>query len=392
MNDNKTGNYYQSSSFILKIARYIVILGLIVFLICCILIYRNDITIENIQFLTKYITLNDGSSHYYDEEFQVNTTSSSNIFMLRDNVAIVDKTGIALYELSGSKLFNYSYSYSSPATVCDLHNILIHDIEGNELSIFNSFSRVYSQKYNYGVRCADINEKGFAIITGEKGYRSALIAYNDNYNEYFRWLSEDNYLSALSLSPNGRNIAVSTVKTDNGSYKCSVKIFDTTKDEPIHTTDDFDELPLYLSYSQNGKNIYVITDSSIKFYTSTLDEITSHKFNQSKIKDYYTSNDMIIFSELNNLSGNSTKLTGFNCEGDRLFEININDDISDVAIGKTELYALGIDGVYKYSANQDGKYEMSALVPISKRYNSILCDSEDNCYITSDSSVIRVEF
>lgn len=392
MNSNKTGNYYHKSSFALKISRYLVILLFIIFLISCTLIYRNDITVENIQFLAKYITLNDGSSHYYKDEFPISASKSSDIFMLRDNVAIVDKSGIALYELSGSKLFNYSYSYSSPACVRDTHNILIHDIKGNELSIFNSFSRVFSQKYPYSVKCADINEKGFAVITGEKGYRSALIVYNDSFKEQFRWLSEENYLSAIALSPSGNTVAVSAVKSENGLYNCCVKIFDISKEDPVYTSTEFDELPLNIKYSEDGKNLYVITDSGIHFYDLKLNEISYYKFNQSKIEKYYTHEDMILLCELNNLSGNSVTVIALDFNGNKLFEFNINDTIHDIALGSSKIFALGTDCIYKYEYDSDKSCKLESYITLNEQYNSILCDSEENCYVTNESSVIKVNF
>ena len=393
MTENKTGAYYQKSSFILKITRYIVVLIFIVMLISCTLIYRNDITIENIQFLAKFITLNDGSSHYYNREFQINTTKNSDVFMLRDNVAIVDKTGIALHELSGSKLFNYTFSYSTPVAVKDTHNILIHDVEGNELSIFNSFSKVFTQKYPYSVRSADINNKGFAVITGEKGYRSALIVYNENFKEYFKWLSEENYLSSVTLSPNGKNTAVTTVKADNGSYKSSVRVFDTSKENPTHVSEEFDELPIYISYSENGKNIYVITDSCIRFYSSSLEEKASYKFNQSKIANYHTHDDLILFTEYNNLLGNSTTITIYKTDGTKISDINVNDSVRDIAFGDDTIYALGLDCVFRYKySNENNGYKEDGVIPLDEQYSHILCDSENECYIASESTVSRVDF
>lgn len=391
--DNKSlGSYYKKSAFALKLLRYAVILIFIIFLISCTLIYRNDITVENIQFLAKYITLGGGSSRYYDSEFSINAYDDSEIFMLRDNVAIVGNTGIALHELSGNKLFNYTYSYSTPAFVSDDHNILVYDIDGNELSIFNSFSRVYSQKYPYSVKCADINEKGFAVITSDRGYRSALIIYNSSFDEIYRWLSEENYLSALSLSPNGRNAAVATVRSDGGAYKCGIRVLNTSKEEPEYISEEFDELPVFLRYSQNGRQLYAITDSAIHFYNSDLTEITQHKFNQSKINNFYTYEDLVFITESNNLSGNSVTLTGFDTSGNEVVSINISDEVHDVAIVNDKIYTLGNDCVYRYTFGEQNKGSSDGYVMLTEQYNSILCDSDENCYFASNSSVVKAEF
>lgn len=392
MNRNALVNYYRKASFVLKIIRYLLTLIFIFFLISCTLIFRKDITVENIQLLAKYVSLGGGSSRHYEESIPINASDGADIFMLRDNIAVADKTGISLYDLSGDKLFNYRFSYSKHATVNDSHNILVYDIKGNEISIFNSFSRVFSQKYPYSVRCADINEKGFAVITGEKGYRSALIVYNDNFKEQFRWLSEDNYLTSISLSPDGKKVAVATAKSEDGIYKCGIRIFDIKEEEPCAVSGYFDELPIYISYSSDGENLYAVTDSGIIFCNSELKKTNYRKFNQSKIDSYHICDDVIVLCEVNNLSESSMTVTAFDNLGEKKFEFNVNDKVCDTVVKNDFAFVLGNDCVYKYKIHDNGTCTLVAYATISKPFGTVLCDSEGNCYIAGKSEIVRVDF
>ena len=146
MNNTEPEKYYQKAALAVKITRYIATFLFIVFVLSCIFIFRSDITVENIQYLMKYADFYDNTEVPDSAEISVNADSESHVFMLRDNLAVVSRSGIGLYEFSGKKLFNYSLAYSDPGVSSDGRDILVYDITGNEISIFNSFSRVYSQK------------------------------------------------------------------------------------------------------------------------------------------------------------------------------------------------------------------------------------------------------
>ncbi len=390
--NNKISNYYNNSSFAVKLIRYFVTFAFILFLLSCILIFRKDITIENIQLLTKYMSLTEYASHTYEDEFSITASDSSDITMLRDNLAIVGNNNISLYELSGQKLFSYNYSFSSPAFVSDDRNILVYDIQGSELTIFNSFSRVFSQKYPYSVKCADINDSGFAVVSNEKTYRSSLLVYNSSYKEVFKWLSADNYITAIVLSDSGRNVVATTTSSSEGSYNSNIKIFSTNSSDAVHTAHLGDELPLSVGYSDNELAIYVITDSSIKFFDSNLNEISVYKFNQSKIEKYYDDESLIVLTERNNLSGNSMSLIGLTKNGDDAFNLNVRDEIVDISIGKNKIFALGEHSVFEFSKNADGRYTQSGVRAISEKYTSVVSDTSDNCYICTNSSVTQITF
>jgi len=381
---NQLEEYYRRSSNALRLVRYIVLLIFILFLLSCIFLFRNDITLDNIQYLMKYADFYGSSDTNDTSDISISADSESQMLMLRDNLAVISKSGIGLYEFSGRKLFNYNFSYSNPGIAYDDRNILVYDISGTEISIFNSFSRVYSQKYPYSVKSGCINDSGFAIVTNEKTYRSGVIAYNSKYEEVFRWMSADRYVSALALNDIGTRLACCAVTSQNGVYDTKIIIYDLTSGEVDSEISLSDELPLKIVYSEDSSRIILITDSMIHFYNTKLEDEKTYKYNQSKIDKYFLSDRMVVISESNNLSGNSMTLIGFDYSGQQLFSENADSKVSDISIGKDMLYALSPQYVYCYAINDDLSVEPEGKFATGSQYRHILSDSSDR-YIVADT-------
>ena len=399
MNDNKNlKNYYRKSSFVLKITRYVVTLLFIFFIIFTILLFGKDVTIENVQLLSKFISINDGSSLFYTDEFTVTASDDSESFMLRDNLGIVNGNNFSLYYLSGQKLFSYDLSYAFPAVLFNEHNILIYDIGGNKASIYNSFSKIKSFDFDFPIINAYITKDHLAFVTADDSNKSVITVYEyvsskNNYIEVYKYFSSENYVTSVSLSSSGEHLLVTYADSLSGSFNCSVSVFDIYSDSstPVHSAKISDELVLNACFT-NKSEIYVITDSGIVFYNSSLEEINKFTFNQSKTSSYFVNDDMIMVTERNNLSGNSMLLNGIDFSGNVLFSINADDEIHDISFGKDKFFALGEDGIYEYSADKDEGFKRSGVYLSNTRFNSIVTDTDNNCYVVGNSYVKRITF
>lgn len=385
-NQNKPSEYYQKASFALKITRYCVLLLFITFIIIVMFTMRSSITLDNLQYLMKYADFYDPVSSQEDAEFSISTTTDSSFFALRNNLAVVSRNGIGMYDFSGRKLFNYGFSYSSPAAVCDDRNILVYDIEGTEISIFNSFSRLYTQKFPNSVKAAAINQNGFAVITSEKSYRSGVIVFNDNYKEIFRWMSSDMFLTAVELDKTASKVICSAVKANDGAYETVIYMYDTTNGTVLHQLQLADELPVAIKYSSLGDKIIVVTDSMIYFCSDQLNINSSYKFNQSKINNYVIENDSIVISENTSVSGNSMQVFAFDFNGKQFFTDKLPIKINDLSMSSDVLYAVGDEQLYAYKLGKDNNFN-KYIFNTNSNFKTVLSDSE-NRFILANSKIV----
>lgn len=394
---NKNSDYYQHSAFVLRIFKYISILLFVVFLISCIVIFRKDITLENMQLLAKFINI-DVSSSVHAEEFSTTANDESDVVMLRDNLAVINKNNISLYDLTGQKLFSYNISLSSPAVVNDNHSIVVHDIDGNTLTVFNSFSKIKDFKYSGNVLSADVNDNYISVITEDETFNSLLKVYCYDYHERdfidMYTLKSSHFLTSSAISHSGRFIVAASVESSKGSYKSSVNLYDTTSNSstPISSYSIKNELPVKVGFADNNATVFVITDSAIHFLSDKFESSNVFRFNQSKVEKYYESDEMLIITEHNNLSGNSVLLTALSKYGDVIFEINISDEIYDIAIGKNKVFALGKQSIYEITKNKDDVFKITNASALSTRYFGIVCDTSDNCFVIGDAFVTKVNF
>ena len=303
-----------------------------------------------------------------------------------------------MYDLSGQKLFNYNFSFSSPAVVNDDHSILVYDIKGNMLTVFNSFSKIKDFKYSGNVLSAYVNDNFFTVITQDESFASLLRLYAYDYHErdYIETftLKSSNFLTSSAVTHNGKFVIASSTSSNEGSYYSNVSIYDasTSSTTPKHSTEIINEMPIKTGFAPDNASSYVITDSAVHFFNDDLEASSIYRFNQSKIESFYEDDDIIILAERNNLSGNSVMLVALNKYGDSLFSINISDEIFDISIGKNAIFALGKKGVYKISQDGDEKYGVSGMYELATKYVHIICDTDDNCYILNDTYVRKVDF
>ncbi len=387
--ENNLSEYYRKASGVIRIIRYCTLLLFILFLITIMFSYRNSITLDNLQYLMKYADLYSSSQGEDASEISISSNSDSQYLMLRNNLCVVSRNGVDMYDFTNGKLFNYSFSYSYPAFVNDDRNVLVYDIEGTEISIFNSFSKVYTQKYPYSVKAAAINKSGFAVVTNEESYRSGVIVYNDKYKEVFRWMTHDKYVTTLDISKDASFVVCSAVNADDGGYDSSILLYNTITGKCVNQLRLSDELPISIKYSPDSKRIIIITDSMVYFYDSGLQKGTTYKFNQSKVNEFKVLGDKLILTQNTSISGNSMLILGFDFSGNNIFSIETTLKIDDVAICDNYLYAIGEQKLCVYEFSENYEIRNLDILLTDSLYESVLADSENRFIITNSKKAQR---
>lgn len=88
-----------------------------VFSVFCIGFFKDNITIDNLRYLIKYIDLSSSDSSPSKTEISISTDESSEFFMLGKDLAVVSNSGVGLYGFSGNKLYQYDHTYASCAAL-----------------------------------------------------------------------------------------------------------------------------------------------------------------------------------------------------------------------------------------------------------------------------------
>ena len=209
-----TNEYYFSLSQRFKLAKYVVFLSLILFIVFMVTGYGEEITVENLRYLLKYMDTQQGSVSENYTDFRYDVVDGADFHLYKGDLVVSGTDGFDIYDINGKHILNAKYEYLNPTLLVSEQYILVYDLGGNSFSLYNSFGLLYEETLNYPIGCASIGDTGnFLIVTRAKEYRSVVYCYNKDFKRIYSWHSSDKYVLSATMDPLGPQfvIAASTV-------------------------------------------------------------------------------------------------------------------------------------------------------------------------------------
>ena len=141
------GAYYRRAALVLKLIRFAVLLGFVVFAVFCIGFFKDNITVDNLRYLLKYLDLSAADNTPSDAEITLDNSGGTAFALVGNDLAVLDKNGISLYDFAGNKLYRYDMPLASPAMVAGGRNLLVYDTDGKTLAMFDAVSKVLEKSF-----------------------------------------------------------------------------------------------------------------------------------------------------------------------------------------------------------------------------------------------------
>lgn len=154
-------------------------------------------------------------------------SSKNNAFLLSDS-------HLCGYNSKGKKFFEYQHNFSSPILKTSSERCLIFNRESTDYVVLNNSGKIYNKKLDNMIYSADISDSGaVAFATKATGYSAEVKVLNKRMKQKFSWFLADGLVSDVALSENGKNVAVSVIKVENGIYKSTVLCFNIKSVNPL---------------------------------------------------------------------------------------------------------------------------------------------------------------
>lgn len=379
--DPRLSGYYKRASAFIKIIRFGFLIGFVAFSLFCIGYFRDNITMDNIRYLFKYIDLSFADNTPSEAEISISTDDESTFTLLGNDLAVVSGSGVDLYSFSGNKLYNYSHNYANPAVSSSGDNLLVYDSGGKGISLYSPVSKVLENLYmpfeHTGIRSAYINKAGnFAIICSERASESGFVTFDRDGIWRFTWTSTDKTVTDVALNKNASRAICSAVYNQNGSFYSDLLVFDTSLPEqtPLSLTFE-EELILKIGYALDDSVIFVLTDSKFICLDKSLNIIGETSYSTANARFYKAFDDCFIIVESNNLSGSSMTVSAYSYNCEKLFSHRTEKRISDLAYKDRALYLLGRNEleVFDYGTNLSELTKLASL-PIKTQSRAVLAD------------------
>ena len=325
---NRAGDpYYATVSVGYKISQRILVLLLVVFLVFSLATNFSNITYDNFFYMLKDLSAaaNIDDAVYETLSYDSNTRHFFSLY--RGGLTVVNPSNISVFTSTGRQTLKATSKFSSPCVVSSDKYFLIYDISGTTFSVYNSFSRIYTEKLEYPVTNAAFDEKGnFAIVTKDISHKSIVYLYDKNFKP-LAMIPEGEYAFDVALSYEYNKIAIAYYGIGDGSGRTKIVIRDRDNiKEEFSSVDISGELLLDSKFIDGGKYA-VITDRAIHVYDVHLEEIEYYDYSGGTVSGYYIGEYGIAVSYTSN---SRNYVIVFDKSGNLLYNETINENVKDI--------------------------------------------------------------
>lgn len=356
-------------------ANRIVYLG-VAFALAVVLFLINLFTptgiIENVQVVLASLKISNASAQISGSQIISAYKQHNDFFVLTD-------TSLQSFSNSGKCIKTFFHGYSNPLMDVSAIRCVVFDQGKDSISVYNAAKEVLTLKTDNEIYAAAVARNGvFAVSTKSDSYASQITVYSKRGEPVYSWSSPGEIVNNITISNNGKFLAFSAVKSENGNLISNIYIlkigsasydYSKTYEGYIYSVDTF-----------NNSAITVVAENNIdliKFKNHTVNSFTTDTYIQNSVN--YRNKSYIISA----LSGESSEfyLDILSSNGVNKLHTKVSTGITDYAVNGGYQYILSenkvlvIDSKGRIVKSADCEYGYKKIIPISSSV----------CYLINDT-------
>ncbi|MBP5289495.1 MAG: hypothetical protein J6Z79_06470 [Clostridia bacterium] len=359
-----------------RLYKFVTLGVLVLFLLGGLVLFQKDITLENLRYLVKYVgfysgTPEGGSTILYDAD-------TENVYgSFRGDLAVVNHGGMSLYDRMGTAVLTDSFNMTNPVMESGDKFLIVYDLGGHNLRVYNSFSLLHEENFEYTIQSVSVNAAGYySVATAQRSYHAAVVVYNDDFKEVFRWLSAEKFVTDCVLTDT-EAMYLTTIRVEGGDLVGEVLELKVGRDEVVSSYELTDEMPIDIAWTRKG--VLYLTDTSLRFVSGG-EALKSNVF-PTRSLDKAVMGDSLCVVAQNELSvGVSMKLRLFDREGNETASRDFSAQIQDLEVYDEEAILLTYNHLYRLTS--DGNW---TDYQISGDYSAIAILGQNTVALCSDS-------
>lgn len=381
--------YYGDIAQSLSAIKIALLFILIIFVAYGFTFHASDLTIENFRYMLKFMSVDGDSSMNAGKEINYDGDSDTLFSILRGDVAIVNRSGIRVYDTAGQQLLHKSALFNDPLAVTNDKHLIVADRSSNMLNIYSSYSLLYTQEYPYPILSLAGSASGrYGVVTSALGYKSGVEVYDEEFRLIFKYYFADRYTTRLAISNDGKTVAVAAFTNDaDGDYHSYFYLFhpDDSAD-PIKVFEFVGEVPFYVSFFDDG-TLALLTNSALRFCKSDGSVSSTVYFAGKTVKNFFPSGGYYVLTFASAGLSNATTLSVYNTAGEHMMSRSVENDVPRVDIVDEYLYyySSGVLCTVDLKSQTEDKFD-----DIGTDYLGLLYEPDGNNIIMFYKSIAKV--
>lgn len=346
--------YYISLSHRFRIVKFAVLIALVVFLILMLGKYRDSITYNNFKyFIRDFDTLSSVGSGESFLTVRYDAQSNMRFAVFKNQLAVVGSSKISLYNSTGSQTLSETVNTAKPVISASDKYMIVYDLGGYKLTLYNSFTKVLERTYDYPIYGAEICDGGaFAVLTRSIEAKYEIIFSSEHFTPAAKYY-KNKYVIDIALKSGGDEIAILSADSVGGDFSSEIMACSTSSDKVKFTYTIDNSYPIAAEYLDGG-NLFVLLDNKIIFYDSEGIRIQQYDISGRSPVCMDSNGKRIAVIISTSVVNNESDIMIFDTDGNILYNNTINIKVNDVSVSDDRLYILSTSTALRVSDYQYG--------------------------------------
>ncbi|MCI7040799.1 MAG: DUF5711 family protein [Lachnospiraceae bacterium] len=308
---------------------------------------------------------------------------------LGGNILLYSKDGASCIDAKGNALWNQTFEMQEPMlSVCN-NVAAIGDYNGRTVYVVSSTGQLGTVNTNLPIRKICVSQSGVVAAVLDDAEVTRILLYNGNENtdtsivDIKATMDKSGYPMSLSLSPNGKLLAISYLHVNSGEMKSSVAFFnfgEVGKNESDNYVSGYDYPDTVIPYVQfmNNSAAFAVSDDRIVFFEGG--EKPANKATallNEEVQGIYYNEDYVGLVFHNQTGESAYRLDVYNTAGTKIHSQLFDMEYTDIIFSRDQVIIYNdmdckicnMSGVDKFT----GTFEKpsSLLVPTSSNYKYV---------------------
>lgn len=262
-----------------------------------------------------------------------------------------NSSGIEFQKEFGESVWNESVALHHPVFSKSENYVLVADLGGNQITVYNETGKVSKIKLKYPVLQANISDQGICQVIIEADQTNMVQVYDKNGEilvDAKASLDERGYPITAAISPDGTKLAISYYALEAMATRTTISVYDLSskkqedKDALIKEfTYDSEIIPKL--YFNSDSSIIACADTRLHFYqvSGNVKEVKKIKL-KSEIESVFEWGDYlgVIYDNTDNVDEEKYKICVYDQKGEIKMEKTLNMNYEKIQVREKQLYAI----------------------------------------------------
>jgi len=376
-----------------RLAKFISLVMFAVFVIIMVAANREELTLENIRYLMRYLDADANIYSYTSDYKTISYSADSEIAfgVYRGDFVVADSNSLNIYASSGSSVQQSSSFIANPVLLPSNKHLLVYDLGGNSFSVYNTFSRINNGSLDYPITGGVNSDSGmFALISKTSEYRSAVFVF-DEAGKKVSQILKNKLIMAIDLSRDGKRLLIASAYNDpqSGDFLTEIMICDPLTGEEIVNTTLYDTMPLKAQFSKTG--FYLLTDKYLLFCDNSAVTRSRYDFEFNYPTHVTMTSDALFAAFSESVLGDTQKVLIFSDKGNEMGQYIADGKIVRLIHDSNDVYTLTDSNIQRYdiASGRSIKYKVDSNIVdmiLARSDTLYLCYlSHANAIVTNDA-------